>query len=73
VDESRKRKQDACLWAIRCTDGYVIACESQERRDWTVGYMVREYQERPEGRRMPAALLHRTVPGGEWIESPLSV
>ncbi|MGY0065164.1 hypothetical protein ACWY4P_53590 (plasmid) [Streptomyces sp. LZ34] len=68
VDEARKREQDACLWGIRCTDGYVITCETQEYRDSFVGYLVREYQEHPEGRRMPEALLHRDAPGGEWAE-----
>lgn len=67
VDESRQREKDACLWGIRCTDGIII-CETQERRDSLVGYMVREYEEHPEGRRMPEALLSRTVPGGEWTE-----
>ncbi|WP_039942941.1 hypothetical protein [Streptomyces himastatinicus] len=71
VDEARQRKEDARLWGIRCTDGYVITCETQERRETLVGYMVREYQEHPERRRMPEALLRRSVPGGEWTTDAL--
>jgi hypothetical protein len=74
IRESRQREQDACLWGIRCTDGHVITCDTQERRETLVGYMVREYQENSKGRRMPEALLSRSVPGGEWTtDAPLSV
>jgi len=71
VDESDRREQDARLWGIRCTDGYVITCGTREYRDQLAGRMVAE-QQRP-SRREPAALLQRFVPGGDWNETPTPV
>lgn len=68
VDESEQRDQDACLWGIRCTDGYVITCNTREDRD---NHVARMNADRGPGRREPAALLQRFQPGGEWNESPL--
>ncbi|MFH8813068.1 hypothetical protein ACH4GZ_38715 [Streptomyces hygroscopicus] len=65
IRESQQREQDACLWGIRCTDGHVITCETQERRDHWAAELRDDHRE---GRRMPEALLSRTVPGGEWTE-----
>ncbi|GHJ34278.1 hypothetical protein TPA0910_87110 [Streptomyces hygroscopicus subsp. sporocinereus] len=65
VDEARQRKEDARLWGISCTDGYVITCDTQEYRDHWAADMRETHRE---GWRMPAALLSRTVPGGEWTE-----
>lgn len=65
VDEARQREQDARLWGIRCTDGYVITEDSKAERDERVAYLRDSYRE---GRRMPEALMSRTVPGGEWTE-----
>jgi hypothetical protein len=69
VDENRKRRQDACLWGIRCTDGYIITEQSEQDRSRTVAYL----QASPgKGRRQASALLHRTVAGGAWTENLLS-
>jgi hypothetical protein len=65
VDEARKRKEDARLWGIRCTDGFVITCDTQEYRDSQAADMRDNHRE---GWRMPQALLSRTVPGGDWAE-----
>ena len=65
VDESRQRKQDACLWGIRCTDGYVITQDTKADRDGLAEHLRETHRE---GRRMPEALLSRTAPGGEWTE-----
>ncbi|MFG2970854.1 hypothetical protein ACGFZS_47055 [Streptomyces sp. NPDC048288] len=67
VDEERQRRQDACLWGIRCTDGYVIHYASQEDRDNSDAFL-RANQGGRAKYRMPEALLHRDAPGGEWTE-----
>src|SRR2546422_2277159 len=33
IDEARQRERDACLWGVRCTDGYVVHEESEQERD----------------------------------------
>jgi len=68
VDEEQKREQDACLLGIRCVDGYVIHCRDEEFRAWLLEGMTPSGP----GRRVPAALLARDMPGGEWMESPLA-
>ena len=67
VDESRKRDDDAKLWGVRCTDGYVIGEPTEAARDRLVADLLAHPKYR-----QPAALLQRTVPGGEWTESPLA-
>lgn len=71
IDEERRRRQDACLWGIRCTDGYVIACDTREYRDQLAASMHAE-EARP-GRRKPAALLQRFFAGAAWHETRLPV
>jgi hypothetical protein len=71
VDEERQRRTDACLFGIRCTDGYVIHYASQQERDESAEFL-RANQGGRASYRMPEALLHRGVPGGEWTETPLS-
>ncbi|MFD9567723.1 hypothetical protein [Streptomyces sp. NPDC059994] len=68
VDESRKRIEDARLWGVLCTDGYVITCDNEEARErW-----IAELQESAgKGWRVPAMRVYRTVPGGKWTETPL--
>lgn len=66
VDEERQRREDVCLFGIRCTDGFVITEKSEESRDRTVAYLL-EQKGKP-GWRVPAVLLRRDVPGGEWTE-----
>lgn len=68
IDEERKREKDARLWGIRCVDGYVITCDNKEGRDRQVVYLN---ENRGKGWRVPAALLQRFTPGGEWNEKPL--
>lgn len=68
VDEERKRRNDACLWGVRCEDGYVIHEHSREDRDQLVAQML---EGQGNGWRTPVALLSRAVPGGEWTEEPL--
>jgi hypothetical protein len=69
IDESRQREQDACLWGVRCTDGYIVhEPTEQERDDFVSRLLAYTYP----NRRVPAALLHREAPGGEWIEVPLT-
>lgn len=68
VDECRQREEDACLWGIRCTDGYVIAVPTRQARDSRAARLLNNPRE---GRRVPAALLHRVVAGGEWTETAL--
>lgn len=70
VDEAWKRREDAMLFGIRCTDGHVITCDTAEYRDQLVATMVAE-QQRPGTRREPAVLLHRDAPGGAWTETPV--
>jgi hypothetical protein len=69
VDEERQRREDARLFGIRCTDGFVITSESQEGRDRTVAYLLAQADK--QGLRRPAALLRRDVPGGEWADEQL--
>jgi len=69
VDESRQREKDACLWGVRCTDGYVVHEPSEEERD---AFVARLLADTYPNRRVPAVLLRRDVPGGEWTESPLN-
>ncbi|MCX5209735.1 hypothetical protein OG689_10615 [Kitasatospora sp. NBC_00240] len=66
VDESRQRDQDACLWGVRCADGYVVHERSEADRD---AFIARSRGN--SSYRQPAALLHRDVPGGDWTDSPL--
>jgi hypothetical protein len=70
VDEQRKREEDARLWGIRCTDGYVITCDTRESRDGQVAYMN---ENRGKGWREPAALLQRFAPGAAWNETRLTL
>lgn len=65
VDEERKRREDARLFGIRCEDGYVITSDSEEDRASTVAYLL---ENKGRGWRVPAVLLAREVPGGEWTE-----
>jgi hypothetical protein len=65
VDEERQRREDARLFGIRCTDGYVITEDSEESRDHMAAYLL-DNQEK--GMRVPAALLRRDTPGGEWTD-----
>lgn len=66
VDEERRRRQDARLFGIRCTDGHVITKDSEESRDHTAAYLLDHKDQ--QGFRVPAALLVREVAGGEWTE-----
>lgn len=66
VDEERQRREDARLFGIRCTDGYVITTDTQEDRDHRGAYLLGHKGE--PGRRVPAVLLRRDVPGGEWTD-----
>ena len=68
IDEARQRERDACLWGVRCTDGYVVHEPSEEERDAFVARLLADTYPK---KRVPAVLLHRNVPGGEWTESPL--
>lgn len=63
VDEERQRREDARLFGIRCTDGYVITKDSEESRAHTVAYLL---ENSGKGWRVPAVLLRRDTPGGEW-------
>ncbi|MEU0624916.1 hypothetical protein ABZ329_29165 [Streptomyces rubiginosohelvolus] len=65
VDEARKRKEDARLFGIRCTDGYVITYASAAARDRDAQHLL---DNRGKGWREPAAMLRRLAPGGEWTE-----
>lgn len=65
VDESRRRDADACLWGVRCADGYVVHERSEADRD---AFVVRTLGK--SNYRQPAFLLRRDVPGGEWTETP---
>jgi len=65
VDEERQRREDARLFGIRCTDGYVITSDSEEDRDRNAAYLL---ENEGKGWRVPAVLLRREVPGGEWRE-----
>lgn len=69
IEEEQRRRKDASLWGIRCTDGHIITCDSQTHRDGLVAVMCAE-KPRP-GRRVPAARLRRLAAGGEWHESAL--
>lgn len=65
VDEERRRREDARLFGIRCTDGYVITYDTAEGRD---SYSAHLLENQGKGWRVPAVLLRRDVPGGEWTE-----
>jgi hypothetical protein len=65
VDEERQRREDARLFGIRCTDGYVITEDSEESRDRTVAYLL---ENDGKGWRVPQTLLRRETPGGEWTD-----
>jgi hypothetical protein len=67
IDEARKREDDACLWGVRCTDGHVVHCGTKAYQD----QFVMTALENPRYRQ-PAVLLHRTLPGGEWTETPIA-
>lgn len=66
VDEAWQRRDDACLFGIRCDDGYIITCDTQDYRDSLWAQMQEEAGK--SHRRIPSALLAREVPGGEWTE-----
>ncbi|MCX4911872.1 hypothetical protein [Streptomyces sp. NBC_00878] len=68
IDESRQRQKDACLWGVRCTDGYIVHEPTEQDRDEFVARLLADTYP---NRRVPAVLLHRDTPGGEWTESPL--
>lgn len=68
IDEARQRQLDACLWGVRCTDGYIVHDPTEQERDEFVARLLADTYP---NRRVPAVLLHRDVPGGEWTESPL--
>lgn len=70
VDETRRRKDDACLWGLRCTDGYVIHEQSEESASRTVAYLLANSGS---GWRTPGALLRRTEVGGEWTETAIAI
>jgi hypothetical protein len=65
VDEARKRREDARLFGIRCTDGLVLTKDTEESRDSTATYLL---ENEGKGWRVPQVLLRREVPGGEWTE-----
>lgn len=65
VDEARQRREDARLFGIRCTDGFVLTCDSEESRDHHAGYLL---DNRDKGWRVPQTLLRRDIPGGEWTD-----
>lgn len=65
VDEERQRREDARLFGIRCTDGFILTKDSEEDRERTVAYLL---ENKDKGWRVPAVLLAREVPGGEWTE-----
>jgi hypothetical protein len=65
VDEERQRREDARLFGIRCTDGYVITYDTAENRDRNSAFLL---ESKGKGWRQPAVLLAREVPGGEWTE-----
>lgn len=65
VDEERQRREDAHLFGIRCTDGYVITCDTEADRDRHAAYLLENVGK---GWREPAGLLRRDVAGGEWTE-----
>lgn len=65
VDEVRQRREDACRFGIRCTDGFVITCDSEEYRDRRADYLLANAGK---GWRVPQMLLRRDVPGGEWTD-----
>jgi hypothetical protein len=66
VDESRKREDNACLWGVRCTDGFVIHEKTEEAASRTAAHLLANAGK---GWRVPVALLQRSAPGGEWTES----
>lgn len=65
VDESRRREQDACLWGLRCTDGYIIHEQSEQAAARDTADMLANSGK---GWRVPVAYLQRTEPGGKWDE-----
>jgi hypothetical protein len=65
VDEERQRRDDACLFGIRCTDGYVITCDSEGFRDSQTAYLLAN---QGKGWRVPQTLLRRDTPGGDWTD-----
>lgn len=65
VDESDQRREDARLFGIRCTDGFILTEDSEEDRARTVAYLL---ENKGKGWRVPAVLLAREVAGGEWTE-----
>ena len=65
VDEERQRREDARLFGIRCTDGFVLTYETEENRDRGSAYLL---ENKDKGWRVPAVLLAREVAGGEWTE-----
>ncbi|MFF7130352.1 hypothetical protein [Streptomyces sp. NPDC008240] len=65
VDEARKRREDARLYGIRCTDGVVITCDTEQSRDRHAAYLL---ENAGKGWRVPETLLRRDVPGGDWTD-----
>lgn len=65
VDEERQRREDARLFGIRCTDGYVLTKDTEGSRDQTAAYLLAN---EGKGWRVPQTLLRRDVPGGDWTD-----
>lgn len=65
VDEERQRREDARLFGIRCTDGYVLTYDTEANRDRNAAYLL---ENAGKGWRVPQTLLHRDVPGGDWTD-----
>jgi hypothetical protein len=65
VDQARQRREDARLYGIRCTDGFVLTKDTEESRDQTAAYLL---ENADKGWRVPETLLRRDTPGGNWTD-----
>ncbi|MFE1205677.1 hypothetical protein ACFW5V_28735 [Streptomyces sp. NPDC058762] len=65
VDEAQQRREDACLFGIRCTDGHVLTCDTEDYRDRYAAYLLKNPDTESQ---VPAVLVRRDVPGGEWTD-----
>lgn len=65
VDEADQRREDARLFGIRCTDGFILTKDSEQSRADAVAYLL---ENQGKGWRVPQTLLRRNVPGGEWTD-----
>ncbi|MFH9812538.1 hypothetical protein ACH4NO_18320 [Streptomyces olivaceus] len=65
IDEERRRREDACLFGIRCTDGHVLTYNTEGYRDRHSSYLL---ENAGKGWRVPDVLVRREVPGGEWVD-----